>query len=198
MITIMTMIVCYILIWIAFFIGYRFVSIKNGASMKFKKYLWNSRIDKMQYPPFTWVMKLAEKRNPIIILLVIVINSSMVITEMLLGLLMVGPLFLLLQGFMVGALIAQADKKTQIFSFIVLIFELGSFATSCGLGLYLVAALLFNGVPILENVDVLIGSGLLWIPVVLLILNGLFEGSGVLFGIEGVPGIRAVREKLYK
>src|SRR3972149_6755154 len=108
MITIAFMVVCCILIWIAFFIGYRFISKKNAASIKFEKFLWNSRIDKMQYPPFTWVMKFA-------------------------------------------------DKKTQIFSFIVLLFELGSFATSCGLGLFLITTLIFNGVPLLENVDILIG-----------------------------------------
>jgi hypothetical protein len=68
------------------------------------------------YPPFTWMMKLTEGRNPTLILLVIIINSSMVITEFLLGMLLVGPVILIIQGFMVGALTAQADSKTQVFS----------------------------------------------------------------------------------
>jgi hypothetical protein len=97
-----------------------------------------------------------------------------------------------------GSLIAQADRKTKIFLIIVLIFELDAFASASGLGLFLIIEQLFKNKPILENVINLYSSGMLWIPLILLFLNGLFEGSGGYFNIEGVPGIRAVREKLYK
>jgi len=189
---------CYLIIWISFVRGYWWISQKNENSIKFEKYLWNSRIDKMQYPPFSMIMKLSERRNPLIIFLVITINSMMVITEFILGLIFLGPVILIIQGFMVGALLAQADVKTKIFSLFVLLFELGSFSAACGLGLYAIIQKIFVGMPIIESIATLSRNGHLWIPVILLIFNGIFEGSGVIFNIEGVPGIKAVREKLYK
>jgi hypothetical protein len=72
-----------------------FIGQNNEVSIKFEKYLWNSRIDKMQYPPFTWIMTLAEKRNSLLFVLVILINSTMGITELLLGIIFIGPLFLI-------------------------------------------------------------------------------------------------------
>ncbi|HLB46302.1 MAG TPA: hypothetical protein VJL59_04665 [Anaerolineales bacterium] len=189
---------CYLIVWISFVGGYWWICQKNENSIKFEKYLWNARIDKMQYPPFSIIMRLSERRNPLILFLVIIINSIMVITEFILGLIFLGPIMLIIQGFMVGALIAQADVKTKIFSLFVLLFELGSFSAASGLGLYAVIQKIFVGIPIIESIATLSSNGYLWIPVILLILNGVFEGSGVIFNIEGVPGIKAVREKLYK
>src|SRR3990172_5190674 len=171
--------------------GYWWICQKNEKSIKFEKYLWNARIDKMQYPPFSIIMRLSERRNPLILFLVIIINSIMVITEFILGLIFLGPIMLIIQGFMVGALIAQADVKTKIFSLFVLLFELGSFSAASGLGLYAVIQKIFVGIPIIESIATLSSNGYLWIPVILLILNGVFEGSGVIFNIEGVPGIKA-------
>jgi len=36
------------------------------------------------------------------------------------------------------------------------------------------------------------------IPIVCLILNGIFEAMGIFFNIEGVPGTKAYKEKIYK
>jgi hypothetical protein len=80
----------------------------------------------------------------------------------------------------------------------VLIFELGSFAASCGFGVFLVTGQLFFNQSIGGALHDLYQSGILLIPVALLILNGVFEGTGCFLGIEGVPGIRAVKEKWYK
>jgi hypothetical protein len=189
---------CYALIWIAFVSGYCLISQKSEPSKRFEKFLWNSRIEKMQYPPFTRIMKLAERRNPVIGLWVIITNAGMVLVELLLGILIVGPIFLSIQGFMVGALIAQADKKTKVFSVFVLVFEFGAFASACGIGLILTYNQLMHSTSIIQGFKEMNETGIIWIPIILLILNGIFEGSGVFFNIEGVPGIKAVREKIYK
>ena len=37
----------------------------------------------------------------------------------------------------------------------------------------------------------------MWIAAILLVLNALVEAGGVFFGVQGVPGVRAVRNKEY-
>lgn len=44
----------------------------------------------------------------------------------------------------------------------------------------------------------LFDNGFFYIPLACLLLNGLLEASGVFFDIQGVPGIKAVRNRLYK
>ena len=187
---------CYLIVWISFVGGYWWICQKNENSIKFEKYLWNARIDKMQYPPFSIIMRLSERRNPLILFWVIIINSIMVITEFILGLIFLGPIMLIIQGFMVGALIAQADVKTKIFSLFVLLFELGSFSAASGLGLYAVIQKIFVGIPIIESIATLSSNGYLWIPVILLILNGVFEGSGVIFNICAFRSSRTAKRSM--
>jgi predicted RNase H-related nuclease YkuK (DUF458 family) len=80
----------------------------------------------------------------------------------------------------------------------VLVFEFGAFASACGIGLILTYNQLMHSTSIIQSFKEMNETGIIWIPIILLILNGIFEGSGVFFNIEGVPGIKAVREKIYK
>ncbi|NPV45295.1 MAG: hypothetical protein HPY70_15205 [Firmicutes bacterium] len=48
----------------------------------------------------------------------------------------------------------------------------------------------------MESFKNIIIEGYFLIPLICLVLNGLFEASGVFFGIEGVPGVKAVKEQL--
>jgi hypothetical protein len=161
LVLITTLFFCYVLIWIGFISGYSFINRKNGPSKRFEKFLWNSRIEKMQYPPFTMIMKLAERKNPVIGLWVITTNVFMVLVEFLLGVLIVGPIFLAFQGFMVGGLIAQADNKTKVFSIFVLVFELGSFASACGIGLFLTYNQLVYDTSILQGFKEMYQTGII-------------------------------------
>lgn len=77
-----------------------------------------------------------------------------------------------------------------------LIFELGAFSTSGAVGLNIGIEWIFGKVSIVESFKNIIIEGYFLIPLICLVLNGLFEASGVFFGIEGVPGVKAVKEQL--
>jgi len=193
------LIAMYIIAWISFIIGVIFIKSHTFIAKKFERFIWNSRIEKMQLNPFKMIFKLYEQKNYIfILLLIILINSSMVLVQFISGFIFLSFILIIYQGFFIGSLIAQADKKTVIFSLIVLIFELGAFAFSGGLGIYIGIEWIINKKIFMEIIIENIKSGYIFIPIICLLLNGIIEASGIFFGIEGVPGVKAVKEKLYK
>ena len=164
-----------------------------------EKKIWNARIDKMQKFPFKNIMELYAKKNYFLILvLVILINSTMVIFQFLIGLVLLSPFLVILQGTMIGMLLSQADKKTVIFSLVVLPFELGAFSCSAALGFSVGINWIFLGSNLISSIRDLTLSLFFIIPIICLFLNGVIEASGIFFDIEGVPGIKAVKNKLYK
>ena len=193
------MIFMYIFCWLTFFIGFIFIKTKTNSAKKLEKYIWNSRVDKFQKKPFSFVVELYDKKKYFgIVVLVIILNISMVIAQSLSGFVLISPIILAILGFNGGALIAQADKKTMIFSFFVLIFELGSFSLSGGIGFYIGIEWIFYKKPFFEILNLSIIKGYYLIPIVCLLLNGIFEAAGIFLNIEGVPGIKAYKEKIYK
>ncbi|MCW8965330.1 MAG: hypothetical protein OQK82_01385 [Candidatus Pacearchaeota archaeon] len=130
--------------------------------------------------------------------MVIILNFLMVLLLSLFGFILFSVIIITIIGFNAGALIAQADKKTIIFSIIVLIFELGAFSTSAGIGFYIGIEWIYNGKLFFQIFSRIFNEGWFLIPLLSLFLNGVFEASGIFFNIEGVPGIKAYKERLYK
>lgn len=189
----------YVFCWITFIIGFFFIKTKLKSARKIEKYIWNSRVDKFQKKPFSYIVELYDKKNYFgIVILVIVLNITIVILQSIIGFILISPIIIALLGFNAGALIAQANRRTMIFSIFVLIFELGSFSISGGIGFYIGIEWIFYKKPFFEILNQTIMAGYYLIPVVCLLLNGIFEGMGIFFNIEGVPGIKAYKEKIYK
>jgi len=189
----------YVFCWITFIVGFIFIKTKTNSAKKLEKLIWNSRVDKFQKKPFSYVVEWYDKKNYFgLVVLVIILNLTMVILQSIIGFILISPIVIAILGFNAGALIAQADRKTMIFSLFVLIFELGSFSISGGIGFYIGAEWIFNKKPFFEILNQTIIEGYYLIPIVCLILNGIFEAMGIFFNIEGVPGTKAYKEKIYK
>lgn len=187
------------LCWLALIAGFSFIRRKSDLSMKLERLIWNSRVDRFQKRPFNFIVELCETRRYLLLVIsVIVLNLSMVLLMFALGIIMISPLIILVLGFSSGALLAQADKKTLLFAVGVMIFELGAFSSSAGIGFYLGVKWLLLKYPLAELSQEIFSGGSLLLPISCLIMNGFFEGIGIYLGIEGVPGIKAYKEKLYK
>ncbi|MEF8849113.1 MAG: stage II sporulation protein M [Candidatus Thermoplasmatota archaeon] len=189
----------YILAWFSFCIGYIFTKKEYTLSNKLEKFTWNSRIDAHQKFPFSHIYKLGENNDYILLaILVISINLTMVLIQYISGIILISPMILIYQGFITGSLISQADKKTKYYSYIVLIFEIGAYSTAGAISFHLgLTWLLWNGnlskelINITENLY-------FYLPLILLILNGIFESWSVSKGIQGIPGKKAIKHKKYK
>ncbi|HDR88365.1 MAG TPA: hypothetical protein ENN63_01885 [Bacteroidetes bacterium] len=193
------MVLMYLACWFSFIIGYLFIRSGSRSARKLEKFVWNSRIRKFQIQPFREILRLYEQKIFLLLfLLVIGINFTMVIFQAIAGLILIAPVIVLYQGFFVGLLIAQADRKTALFSLFVLIFELGAFSTAGAIGLSTGIDWIFMKVSFTDSIKNVIAQGNYFIPIICLFLNGLFEASGVFLGIEGVPGVKAVKEQLFK
>lgn len=190
--------IMYLLQWIIFIIGYMFIRSNSKLSSRLEKYIWNTRIDAMQkYPLKLFMDAYSEKNYFKSMIFVITTNIGMVIVQLISGLVLLSPLIVIYQGFMMGAIVAQGDKKTKIFSYVVCIFELGEFAFAGGLSLYVGVSWIFNS-NFHNALTLIVDSGLYLLPLLCLILNGVIEAAGVFLDIEGIPGVKAVKEKLYK
>lgn len=189
----------YILTWISFWIGYIFIKIENPLSNKLENFTWNSRIDAHQKFPFSYIYKLEENNNYIYLaILVISINFTMVLIQYIAGIILLSPLILIYQGLVMGALISQADKKTKYYSYIVLLFEIGAYSTPGAISFYIGLSWIFWDINLLNELINIVEKWYFYLPLFLLILNGIFESYSVAKGIEGVPGKKAIKEKKYK
>jgi len=169
-----------LLAWFIFTIGFIFVGTSFDKAKKLRRLLWNSRIDKLSKPPFSWFMKVYEDKSYIkSLIFVLLLNAPMHILMFFLGYIKIGLVMIIIQPFMMGAIVGMGDHKTRIYGVITAVFEVTGFVVSCSLG--------FLG-----------QINLWWIPLVFLILNAIVEAGGVFVGVQGVPGIEAVKNKLYK
>lgn len=165
--------------WIVFTFGFCFISTHFDHARQFKKLLWNGRIDKLNKQPFSLFMKAYENKNYMkAFLMVIVCNLFGHILMFLLGYIKIGFIMILIQPFMQGAVVGMGDDRTRMWGIFTAIFEVSSLILSCCLG--------FIG-----NIEYL------WISMLLLIINGLVEAGGIYVGVKGVPGIDAVKGKIY-
>lgn len=183
--------------WVSFFLGMVFILLKTDLSIRFEKYLWNSRIEKLNKKPFSIFIKAYEQQNYIkSLIMVFLINFPMVIFMFLMGLSIVGVLFVIIQSFMMGSIIIQGDKKNRIFGIATVIFELNAFATSCIAGFLVSVYAVFSNISFIQSIANI--ANYLWIPILLLFLNSVVEAGGSLVGANGIPGVDNVKNKNYK
>lgn len=177
----LSFILCAFLIaWITFTFGFCFINTNFNHACQLKKMLWNGRIDKLGMPPFTYFMQAYERKNYLYsFLMVLFCNFLGHLMMFLLGYIRFGIVMILIQPFMQGAVIGMGDDKTRMWGLFTAVFEVSGLILSCCLG--------FMG-----------GFNYLWISLLLLILNGFIEAGGIWAGVEGVPGIEAVKHKMYK
>ena len=188
-------ILMYLLIWISTGLGYWYGGTKNSA---FATYLWNARIDaSRRFPLNTFIRFYSAKAYVPTACMVILINVNMVIMQFLTGLVFLSPLLVLWMWFFAGSITVQGDSRTQRFTWVVLVFELGAFASAAALGLHLGIAWIVQR-QFMDTVTALLESRLIFLPLILLLCNGLVEASGGPLDIEGVPGKTAFREGRYK
>ncbi len=185
----------YLLQWASFFGGFSYI---RTGERRLEKTLWNLRIDAFQKPPFRlFLAAYAQGAYLKTAGMVILLNLGMLILQGLAGLILLSPVIALIQGFMMGSLVAQGDGRTRLFSLFVCIFEIGAFSTAGAISFYLgVSWIVYGAFP--EALEFVISSRLYLLPLCSLVLNGLSEASGIFFRITGVPGKRSVEEKLYK
>lgn len=166
--------------WFSFTFAFAFVGTTFTKAQKLTTFLWNSRIDKMQKSPFSWFIKAYENKNYFrSFLLVLICNIPGHLMMFLFGATKIGLLMIFIQPFMQGALVGMGDEKTRLYGVVTAMFEVTGFVISCCLGFFWMIELW-------------------WIPAIFLVLNAIVEASGVLIGAQGVPGVDAVKNKLYR
>lgn len=165
--------------WVAFTFGFCLVGTRLPLALKLKRWLWNGRIDKLGKPPFSLFLQEYEKKNTIkSFFLVLVCNAPGHIAMFFLGFLKIGLVMAFVQPFMQGAVVGMGDDKTRLWGVLTAVFEVTGFVVTLCLGVW-------NA------------FHLWWVPVIFLFMNALVEAGGVLAGVQGVPGPKAVKEKEY-
>ena len=163
--------------WILFTAGFCLIGTGLEIAVRFKKMLWNGRIEKMEKPPFSVFLRVYGERHYLkSFLMVLVCNIPGHLRMFLLGCVKIGAIMILVQPFMQGAVVGMGDDKTRIWGVFTAVFEVSGFVVSCCLGIW-------------GRID------LWWISGVLLLLNAAAEAGGTLAGVTGVPGIRAVKNR---
>lgn len=166
--------------WFTFTFAFAFIGTTFTKAQKLDKFLWNGRIEKLQKPPFSLFLKAYESKNYFLsFIMVIICNIPGHLMMFVFGASKIGLLMIIVQPFMQGAIVGMGDEKTRVYGVVTSIFEVTGFVTSCCLGFFWAVELW-------------------WIPAIFLILNAIVEASGVLIGAQGVPGVEAVKNKLYK
>ena len=166
--------------WILFTIGFTFIGTSFDKAKKLEVLFWNARIKKLSKPPFLWFMKVYENKKYIkSLIFVLVLNFHMHVAMFILGYIKIGIVMIIIQPFMMGVIVGMGDDKTRLYGVITSIFEVTGFVLSCLFGFF--------------------GQfHLCWISIIFLLLNAIVEAGGIFLGVEGVPGIEAVKNKLYK
>lgn len=168
-----------LLAWVSFTIGFCLIGTQLSLAKRIKKQLWNGRIDKLGKPPFSLFLRAYAEKNYIKTFgMVLICNIPGHIAMFLFGLIKIGVVMMLVQPFLQGAVVGMGDDKTRLWGVLTAIFEVSGFIVSCCLGFF--ARLDFW-----------------WIPAVFLLLNAVIESGGVLVGVTGVPGKKAVEHKEY-
>lgn len=169
-----------ILAWFTFTFAFAFIGTTFTKAQRLTKFLWNGRIDKLKKPPFSLFLRVYEKKSYFLsFIMVVICNIPGHLMMFLFGATKIGLIMIIIQPFMQGAIVGMGDEKTRIYGIVTAMFEVTGFVISCCLGFFWTLELW-------------------WLSVIFLLLNGIVEASGVLIGAQGVPGIEAVKNNLYK
>lgn len=166
--------------WIVFIIGFAYIDTSFQKAKQLNRWLWNSRLDKLSHPPYLWFMNAYDGKEFIkTISYIMLFNGIMHSVMFLLGYFKIGLVMIVIQPFMMGSIIGMGDDKTKLYGIVTALFEVTGFIISCSLGF-------------LGRID------LWWIPAIFLVLNAVIEASGMFIGVQGVPGMDAIKGKKYK
>ncbi len=188
------------LAWCGYGLGFMLVRRASVWTKKLEVLLWNGRIDRLARPPYSWLMTamFEKKWYAATALLVMALNLPMLVFNFLLGMTGLSVVFSPVQGFVMGALVAMGDALTRRYGTATAVFELTGFSLSAGLGAMVSVRWITTNMTLADSWEQMLTSGLLLLPFLFLIGNGLVEAAGIQLGATGVPGIDAVREKRYR
>ena len=178
--------VIYFIIWASLLVGIIFIKRKSVLSQKLHTLLVKRQIQKFQYPPFKQLVKLWVKNKFLLtsITFIVIIIIPATVLFFLLGIILVSPILAIVQGFTVGILIGNFEKKEMWWAVIVGMFEFGYWALSGALGIFVSFACLFEGISFFESLAGSINTILsgYWIPLIICILGNAFgEVAGPIY-----------------
>ncbi len=182
------------------------IVVRSGTSIgrKLEVYTWNSRIEMWhRLPQFRLLFNAMEGGQVVATsLLVMVFNLPMVVLQCFVGLVLVSPLLAAGTGAFAGLIIGQGKgRRFFIYAAATAVFEFGAFATAGSIGMSIGHAWLVQGVAFADATGLVLRSAGAYslVPLACLVGNGLMEAAGpCLFRIDGVPGMRAYRNRTLK
>jgi len=189
--------------WACLLIGFRVVRSQTNIGKRLEKFAWNSRIKMWRRQPvFEYLFSAIEKKKYLkSSFLVMLFNLPMVIFQFLGGLILLSPIIAGYAGVLVGLIIGQGRGKVFfMYTLATLLFELGAFAFAGAIGMMIGKSWLLSDISFLDSFGFVFRqlSLYMFLPFVCLMLNGFLEALGPFFGIDGVPGIKAYRNHIYK
>ena len=178
--------VIYFIIWSSLLVGIVLIKKKSKLGLKLHALFVKRQIQKFQYPPFKQLVKLWVKNKFLLtsITFIVIIIIPATVLFFLLGIILVSPILAIVQGFTVGILIGNFEKKEMWWAVIVGMFEFGYWALSGALGISVTFACLFKGISFIESLTGCINTILsgYWIPLIICILGNAFgEVAGPIY-----------------
>lgn len=181
-------------------VGFLSVRFGNVRAAQLAVLCWNSRIDKLNKPPFTaLVQALADGHYRRTILWTVLPNAGMALLLFILGVLLIAPFMAGFAGISVGYLFSVADRGTWLPNLPARVVEYGGFAAAGGTGLLVGAEWIFGRAGLEQALVTLtpeLHRGLV-LTLVLLVLGGLLDAALARRGIPGIPPLESIRGKKY-
>ena len=195
--------ILYGIYWAFWLAGFFIVRSGTVTGRKLGVFTWNSRIRLWNRQPvyerlFT---AMEEKKYFPAAVLVMLFNLPMLVIQFAAGLLLLSPLLAAYAGTLVGLLTGQGKRKGFfIYALSTLIFEFGAFAFAGAVGMTVGDTWILSDITFIGSFGVVFDEISLYVllPFACLVFNGLFEASGPLLGIDGVPGIEAYRKQIFR
>jgi len=188
--------------WIFGFWGFYVSRKQHIRFFRVARQFYNSRIDRLQRPPFSSLVKaLEEKEYTRAVLGIVSINFNMVVLQFIMGVFILAPFLAGFAGAITGMVFSFGKKETLFpYGVLNLLFGFAAFSTSGAVGLMVGIDWIFNEMEIIQalwgNVSLIVTG--MAISLIFLAINGLIEAAGPIFyDIENIPSIAAVRNKEY-
>ena len=195
--------ILYGIYWFCLLVGLIIVRSGTQIGNKLEKFTWNSRIRLWHKQPiYEHLFSYMENKKYLCTSsLVMLLNLPMVIFQLVTGLILLSPIVAAYAGTLVGLIVGQGGKKAFfVYAIATLIFEFGAFASAGAIGMTIGESWLLSEITFLDSFRFITQQipVYLLLPIGCLILNGLIEAMGPIFGVDGVPGMKAYRERILK
>ncbi len=194
----------YITYWVCALVGVIVVRSDTSVGRRLEIYTWNSRVEMWHRLPQFRLLFGAMEDGRIVAssLLVMAFNLPMVILQCVAGIALLSPVLAMASGGFAGVIIGQGrGRRFFVYAAATAIVEFGAFASAGALGMTVGAAWLLHGSEFSDAVTMVVSNAGAYtlLPLVFLAANGVLEASGPCYwGIDGVPGIRAYRNRTLK